>query len=390
VKIGRSARSDELRVERFETFNASPLPDLSGAYIVGATPFATRTSRLRGVSFDTVIFDEASQVTLPLAIMGMLAGKRTIFVGDHRQLPPVLATRHGDAALRDSVFAALVDRGFDALLETTYRLSAELAAWPSAQFYAGRLTPAPEAAARRMIYARPPARHAAILDPQRPRVFVELGHRGATTRSDPEADLAAALIAELIACGVSPSEIGVVTPYRAQARAIRAKLRAALPDDPERRRAVVIDTVERMQGQERDLVIVSLTTSNPLFASELAEFVFQPERLNVAITRPRRKLIILGSRHLLDARPSGPAQQDAVELLRDLLADIAPASTPHPLPLSLKGRGEISHQDAPNSPSPVQHIFTQNIYSTSEGGGRRRDMASGCIIRYISVISTKR
>jgi DNA replication ATP-dependent helicase Dna2 len=319
VKIGRRLRADDLRVESYETFASSPLPELAGAYIVGATPFATRTNRLSGVEFDTVIFDEASQITLPLAIMAMLTARRFIFVGDHRQLPPVLATRHGDALLRDSVFGALIDRGFDTMLEESYRLNAELAAWPSVQFYAGRLVPAPGVAARRIVYPRPPERLGAILDPQAPRVFVDLGHRNATTRSDAEASLAVDLILTLLACGIAPTEIGVVAPYRAQGRAIRGLLRRALPDERERRRAVVIDTVERMQGQERDVVIVSLTSSNPTFASEIAEFLFQPERLNVAITRPRSKLIILGSRHLLSASPPGAEQQGWVELLRDLI-----------------------------------------------------------------------
>lgn len=319
VKIGRGLRADDLRVENFETFDSSPLPELSGAYIVGATPFATRSKRLGGVEFDTVIFDEASQITLPLAIMGMLAARRFIFVGDHRQLPPVLATRHGDALLRDSVFGTLVDRGFDTMLEETYRLNAELAAWPSAQFYDERLVPAPSAAGRRIVYQRPPERLGAILDPDEPRVFVDLGHRNATTRSDVEASLAVDLILELQTCGVAPTEIGVVAPYRAQGRAIRGLLRRAMPDERERRRAIVVDTVERMQGQERDVVIVSLTTSNPTFASEVADFFFQPERLNVAITRPRSKLIILGSRHLLDASPDSAEQQEWVALFRDLL-----------------------------------------------------------------------
>jgi DNA replication ATP-dependent helicase Dna2 len=323
VKIGRRLRADDLRVENCETFAASPLPDLSGAYIVGATPFATRTNRLGGVEFDTVIFDEASQITLPLAIMGMLAARRFIFVGDHRQLPPVLATRYGDAMLRESVFGALVDRGFDTMLEETYRLSAELAAWPSAQFYAGRLAPSADAARRRIRYAHPPARLADILDPDEPLVFVDLGHRNATTRSDGEASLAVDLILELLACGIAPAEIGVVAPYRAQGRAIRSLLRQALPDDPARRRLIVIDTVERMQGQERDVVIVSLTTSQPAFATKVADFLFQPERLNVAITRPRSKLIILGSRHLLDASPSDEEQRAWVSLMRDMLGHCA-------------------------------------------------------------------
>ncbi|MFO7169709.1 MAG: AAA domain-containing protein, partial [Chloroflexota bacterium] len=110
-KIGRDARADDLDgVENYETFDRSPLAELSGGYAVGATPFATRTQRLSGVEFDTVIFDEASQITLPLAVMGMLAAKRFIFIGDQRQLPPVLTTRHSGGAFRDSVFGALVGR----------------------------------------------------------------------------------------------------------------------------------------------------------------------------------------------------------------------------------------------------------------------------------------
>mgnify|MGYP001340588919 CR=1 FL=1 len=323
VKIGHPSRKAGLLVENYPTFDESPLPELSGAYIVGATPFATRSSRLSGVEFDTVIFDEASQITLPLAIMGMLAARRFIFVGDHRQLPPVLATRYGDSLLRDSVFGALVDRGFDTMLDTTYRLNAELAAWPSETFYEGRLVSAPAVAARRVRYSPPPERLSAILDPEEPKVFVDLGHRNATTRSEAEASLAVDLILELLRCGVPAEEIGVVAPYRAQGRAIRALLRQALPEQPERRRALVVDTVERMQGQEREVVIVSLTTSNPTFASALADFLFQPERLNVAVTRPRSKLIILSSRHLLDACPADPEQQEALELLRDLLAGCA-------------------------------------------------------------------
>lgn len=320
IKIGRSSRADNLLVENYESFEASPLAEQNGAYVLGATPFATRTRRLSGVEFDTVIFDEASQITLPLAIMGMLTARHFIFIGDHRQLPPVLATHYGSEALRDSVFAALVDQGFDTMLEETYRLNAELAAWPSTQFYDGRLQPATaEIAQRRVCYPRQPARLGHILNPEEPLVFVDLQHRNATTRNDAEASLAVDLITSLLDCGVPASEIGVVTPYRAQSRAIRGLLRQALPDDRAIRQTLVVDTVERMQGQERDIVIVSLTSSNPSFASQIADFLFQPERLNVAITRPRSKLIILGSRYLLDAQPADEDHQEWVELLRNLL-----------------------------------------------------------------------
>ncbi len=208
-----------------------PLSDLSSGYVIGATPFATRTSRLHGVEFDTVLFDEASQITLPLAIMGMLTARRAIFFGDHEQLPPVLTTRMGSAALRESVFAHLSGHSFDTMLTETYRLNAALVAWPSATFYGGALRPANEAvAARCMVYDPPPAHLETLLDPAEPLVFVDLRHRNTTTRSRTEAILVADLVAALLTSGVPPDEIGVVVPYRAQRREIRSQLGVAVPD----------------------------------------------------------------------------------------------------------------------------------------------------------------
>ncbi|HET9224765.1 MAG TPA: AAA domain-containing protein [Roseiflexaceae bacterium] len=319
IKIGRHARADDLAVENYESFEGSPLATLSDGYVIGATPFATRTGRLSGVEFDTVIFDEASQITLPLAIMGMLVAKKFIFIGDHCQLPPVLMSRAGNELLHGSVFGALVDRGFDTLLTETYRLNAELLAWPSAQFYDGQLRPATEAiAARRLAWEMTPGSLAAVLDPETPLVFLDVRRRNTTTRSRAEASAIADLVTALLAGGIPPSEIGIVTPFRAQSREIRTLLRRAVPD-PIARQQIVVDTVERMQGQERDVIIVSLTTSNPLFAAEIADFFFQPERLNVAITRPRVKLIIVGSHALRDTTPVDLDQQLAVEWFNDLL-----------------------------------------------------------------------
>ncbi len=318
AKIGQPSRADDLQVDCFGSFGASPMASMNGGYVIGATPFAARTSRLNGVEFDTVIFDEASQITIPLAMMAMLSGKKYVFVGDHRQLPPVLVSRTPGEAIHYSVFGTLTERGFDTMLCTTYRLSKALVEWPNRQFYAGQLVPSEEAANRRMDYARPPAKFADVLRADRPKVFVDMGHRNTTTRSTIEAGLVVDLILTLIDSGVEPKDMGVVTPYRAQAREIRALLRQGARcrmriDD------LVVDTVERMQGQERDLVILSLTTSNPAFALGLADFFYQPERLNVAVTRPRKKLIIVGSAHLFSIEPDEPELQEAIALLEDLV-----------------------------------------------------------------------
>jgi DNA replication ATP-dependent helicase Dna2 len=328
IKIGHPIHTDDLQAPNYENFHGSPLAGESGGYIIGATPFATRTKRLSGVEFDTVIFDEASQITLPLAVMGMLAAQKHIFFGDQKQLPPVLTTRLTGGALRDSVFGYLADRGFDTMLTETYRLNDALTAWPSSQFYDGLLTAVPTAAHRRIHYPSPPTRLTAILDADEPKVFWDLGHHNNTVYSQKEARAVVDLITTLLACGFPADEIGVVAPYRAQGRLIRNLLREYVPETAVRRQ-LVVDTVERMQGQERDLIILSLTTSNPGFAANVAEFFFQPERLNVAVTRPRTKLIIIGSRFVLNTQTIDPDLQETVSLLESLLASCTYISDSH-------------------------------------------------------------
>jgi DNA replication ATP-dependent helicase Dna2 len=318
VKVGQPTRTDDLHAPNFERFHDSPLAEEKNGYVVGATPFATRTKRLSGVEFDTVIFDEASQITLPLAIMGMLAGHKYIFFGDQKQLPPVLTTRLTGGALRDSVFGYLAGGNFDTMLTESYRLSEALTAWPSQHFYDGLLTAVPANARRQIDYPTPPARLRQILDPGEPKVFWDMAHHNNTVYSYREAYAVVDLITTLLACDIPAAEIGVVAPYRAQGRLIRNLLRQFVPE-PSVRQQLITDTVERMQGQERDLIILSLTTSSAGFAANIADFFFQPERLNVAITRPRKKLIIIGSRYVLNAQPLDPDLQASVQLLDSLL-----------------------------------------------------------------------
>lgn len=323
IKVGQPARAHDLLVTNYEYFSMSPLVGAIDGYVVGATSFATRTRRLTDVVFDTVIMDEASQVTVPLAMMAMLKAERYIVVGDHKQLPPVGGSSlPADAIERTSVFRMLVGRGFDTMLTDTYRMNAAITDWPSRQFYDGALQPAtPEIAQRRMVYPFPPAQLADILDPQIPAVWVDVPQFHARSSNAAEAQLVADLVQTVLDCGLTPEQLGVVAPYRAQARAIRRCLKQAGMEYAERQQ-VVIDTVERMQGQERDLIILTLTTGDRAFAAQLAAFLFQPERLNVAITRPRSKLIILGSPELLTTLPDDPALLPHVELLADLRASL--------------------------------------------------------------------
>jgi DNA replication ATP-dependent helicase Dna2 len=326
-KIGEPRQAGDLHVPNFDNFDDCGFGDLHGGYIIGATPFALQTRRLANVEFDVILFDEASQITLPLAIMGMLGGDKYVFIGDENQLPPVTAFSQFEEienAANLSIFSFLAGRGDETMLNVTYRLNDILSEWPSRTFYGSALTPSAEAAGRRLQLSSNPSRLDFILDPASPAVYLDLCHRNTTVRSRREAEMAVELILALLEHGISPDEIGVVVPYRAQSRLIRSLLRRQIRDEMTLGR-LVIDTVERMQGQEREVVLVSFATSSPAFALQMADFLFQPQRLNVAVTRPRSKLILIGSRHMLDKvsypfDDTGSDYEKPFALLTDLLA----------------------------------------------------------------------
>lgn len=266
----------------------------AGGYVIGATPFATCSPRLSSCEFDAIIFDEASQVTVPLALMAMRKGQRFVFIGDQRQLPPVMLSRSVLDKNSMSVFAALTSKHAEhsVMLEQTYRMNRWLTAWPSQTYYAGELQAAGNNVDRRLCLTQVPLHLADVFDAQDCGVFIPTRDRSARTQNFRDAELVADLCAAAVDGGLAPEEIGIVTPYRAQGRAVRNLLLRRLG----RRAAhhVVADTVERMQGQERELIILSLATGDEVFLQAVAEFFFQPQRLNVSITRPKTKLIVIG------------------------------------------------------------------------------------------------
>jgi DNA replication ATP-dependent helicase Dna2 len=296
VKIGRDTQVRGLspEVPCQPTLAAWAERPEAGGYAIGATPFATATRRLLGCQFDTVVFDEASQITVPLALMAMRTGKRFIFIGDDKQLPPVVLSRSILAQEPASIFAKLTSRQGDhtAMLTETYRMNRWLAAWPSRTFYEGKLTAAGAAKERRWGFTPDDARLAPVFDPAASAVFIPTLDRGARTRNRADAGLVAELCAAAVGAGMPLREIGVVTPFRAQGRLVRELLTARFGGAAARE--VVADTVERMQGQEREIIVLSLAAGDRGFLASIAEFFFQPERLNVAVTRCRTKLVVIG------------------------------------------------------------------------------------------------
>jgi DNA replication ATP-dependent helicase Dna2 len=210
------------------------------------------------------------------------------------------------------------------MLKTTYRMNEEINRYPSQRFYEGKLTPASSAAHRTLSLNGRPGTYADFLEPAPSSIFVEVDHVQNGMRSEQEARIAAGIVQEALQRGLSETEIAVVAPYRAQVRLIRNALyRMGVEVGGE---AVVVDTVERIQGQERDIIIFSLTTSDPGHAAERADFYFQPNRLNVAITRPRKKRIVIGNPRLLDPALYPADHRAWVEHFQGLYQDSATIS----------------------------------------------------------------
>lgn len=292
-KVSDPFFNDAEGIEFRDTFADTGLLDHDGPYVIGATPFALFTSRASEARFDVAVIDETSQMRVEAAIMPMLRAQRWFFFGDRQQLPPVVQ-RPGVDAAEDSVFASLVRDGSHTMLKTTYRLNESLTRWPSENFYHGELVAARANAAHRFHLKSPPAREA-LLGPEPSMVCVEMDHEGNRVSSPEEADETAALIEEMLEGGLSPAEIGVVVPFRAQAARVRNLLRferfAKWPEIGK----LAVDTVERFQGQEREAMIVSFVVSDEDFINRLGSFLTYPQRLNVAVTRARTKVVLIHS-----------------------------------------------------------------------------------------------
>jgi DNA replication ATP-dependent helicase Dna2 len=278
-------------------------------------------------AFDVALIDEAGQLTIPAILGALRFARRFILVGDEKQLPPlVLSAEAGAQGLSASLFSKLKRLDEEQMqtnprevsacvpLRVQYRMHETISTFASRTFYRGQLRAHYIVARRRLPLQRPQPGHrperAPILQALRadlPMVFLDV-HAPADSRevkmSTAEARVVCEVIAGLLARGVQEEEIGVIAPYRAQVANLRRHL---FSDSPGRSALTVetplrIDTVDRFQGGERPVIIISFATPEaPPPGSQLREHLTDEHRLNVALTRAQRKLILIGNAQALEA-----------------------------------------------------------------------------------------
>lgn len=254
--------------------------------------------------FEWIVLDEASQMLLPQALLSLVYGQgQYIFCGDVQQLPPVVLgpqpSEEGAVPAQSILAHLLALYGPEARvrLNTTYRLNQELCQLPSQLWYQGELYPAvANARARLDVPAVPqPDYLDAILAPEHPVTLVLADHTTDAQQSLLEVEIVSLLAARLmLEYGIAANRLAILAPHRAQNSAITQRLAQLLAQHGEGFSLPVIDTVERLQGAERDVVLFSLTASDPDALD--SPFLNNPHRFNVAITRARQKLVVVGSR----------------------------------------------------------------------------------------------
>jgi DNA replication ATP-dependent helicase Dna2 len=257
------------------------------APVVAATTAACGSRVLREQSFDVAVVDEASQLTEPGTLAAVNRADRFVLVGDHQQLPPVV---RAETDLRTSLFERLVERYPEAsvMLDRQYRMGQRIQAFSSKEFYDNQLRPASGEVAAQGLSDLPGV-DAQRLPPELrdPVSFVDPDGTRAGNANPTEADRVAAVVDAFLAAGVSRGDIGVIAPFRAQVAEIS------------RRVDVTVDTVDRFQGSAKEVVVISFVATGSMDGPIFEDY----RRVNVALTRARKALVLVGDAAALGSEP---------------------------------------------------------------------------------------
>jgi superfamily I DNA and/or RNA helicase len=260
---------------------------------------------LRGRKYKSAFIDEAGQALEPACWIPLMRCERVVFAGDHQQLPPTIKSIE---AARNGLAVTLFEKGIlkhagkSSMLQVQYRMHEAIMRFSSDYFYEGKLL------AHESVKA-------ALLRPHfAPVEFIDTAGCGYTESQDPEtlsrfneeeAHLLVRLVEKLIE-EIGPEEwlaegisMGIITPYRSQVDLLHKLAEQSSWLEP-LHKLITINTVDAFQGQERDVIAISFVRSND--KAEVG-FLADIRRTNVAMTRARKKLIIVGDSATLGAHP---------------------------------------------------------------------------------------
>ncbi|HEX3008040.1 MAG TPA: AAA domain-containing protein, partial [Bacteroidales bacterium] len=278
---------------------------ISKAKVIACTLVGANSYVLKGKRYRTVFIDEAAQALEPACWIPIIKAERVVFAGDHCQLPPTIksfeASRSG---LANTLFEKAIKRNkADVMLMEQYRMNNEIMTFPSRHFYNNQLK-ANKAVAEGKIFSE-----------DLPVEFIDTAGSGFFEQTDEETrsiynqEEANLLIqhftqytSQLEALNITQQvrDVGIISPYKAQVSLLQDSLNGATIFPDHITENLNINTVDSFQGQERDIIYISLVRSNE--KGEIG-FLSDTRRMNVAMTRARKKLVIIGDSAAIGQHP---------------------------------------------------------------------------------------
>ena len=303
VKVSGESEHPLIASGRIELIESNGAADVIAAdpLVIGGTAWVFARAELEG-TLDYLFIEEAGQVSLANAVAVGSSARNLVLLGDQMQLSqPTQGSHPGESGLSALEYllhghvTVPTDRGI--FLGLSYRMHPDVCRMISDAYYENRLQSAPIAAGNRIIGAR-----ATSIGLESGVRFIPVDHEGCTQDSDEEIATITAIVRELLACSVTVKnqpqrpmtlrDILIVAPFNMQVRALKHRL------GPTAR----IGSVDKFQGQEAPVVIVSMCASTLDDAPRGPQFLLARNRLNVAISRAQALAIVVGSRQLGDVR----------------------------------------------------------------------------------------
>ncbi|GEO06806.1 helicase [Adhaeribacter aerolatus] len=303
----RALLAEADQIERYITDDL-----LDRVQVITCTLVGSANRVIRHLTYDTVFIDEAAQALEPACWIPITRANRVVLAGDHCQLPPTVKSLEAEkGGLEVTLFEKCIQRQPDVavMLRTQYRMHQHIMQFSNQQFYNGQLE-AHESVVQTDLHAFNPA-----FPPELAVEFVDTAGcgyneqsfaEGASTANPEEADLLLRHVQHLLkdyeaAENEAPLKIGIISPYRAQINYLKDEVEHnPWLHDLQNKRLLSVGTVDSFQGQERDIIYISMVRSND--DGEIG-FLSDIRRMNVAMTRARKKLVIVGDSATLTQHP---------------------------------------------------------------------------------------
>ncbi|KAH8166112.1 hypothetical protein CIB48_g2147 [Xylaria polymorpha] len=382
-EYGELSSQDEKKFKQLT--RAAERDILSNADVVCCTCVGAGDPRLAKMKFRNVLIDESTQSAEPECMIPLVLGcKQVVLVGDHKQLGPVIMNKKAaKAGLNQSLFERLVRLGFTPIrLNIQYRMHPCLSEFPSNMFYEGSLqngVSAPSRIRKDVDFPWPVA--------EMPMMFwsnlgnEEISASGTSYLNRTEASNVEKIVTRFFKAGVRPSDIGVITPYEGQRSYIVTTMQNTGTFKKESYKEVEVASVDAFQGREKDFIVLSCVRSND---NQGIGFMSDPRRLNVALTRAKFGVVIIGNPKVLSKHDlwhhllihfkerkclvEGPL----TNLQTSLLQFSRPKNT-------FRQRAQQSSYGSNN----YTNGRASNNYATHQGQHRHHDLESSSMVSYI-------